>query len=630
MINRLYLTLLLLILLGLSACQTGPSKKIVNPVETLAVAAEQTGDHATAAKHYLELAETGSEPQKSTYYLKAGQNFWLAQQSEQSRQAISQIDNALLDRSQQIDAAILQAQLDLELQRAAQTLTTLVSVDLELASPTQQQSILQIQIEAYAITENWLEKAITHIKLATYLAERNAISSNQQQLWQSLMMLSAENLQHFNPSTPPAIDSGWFSLAYLVQTYKTNPQALAGTIADWKIRYPNHPADPILYESLISKVSLDIPQHPKNIAVLLPETGNFALVSQAIRQGIMAAYFDDNQSTHINFYAVETNNQTGSNVLLRYREAIEQGANLIIGPLDKEAVNILAQAESLPIPVLALNRLTPGTQARNLIQFGLAPEDDAIAVADYASKKGYQRALVLAPHSPWGSRLVTAFSTEWEENGGKVINAAYYPEKQSDFSNIIEPLLSVKSSQARYQTLKKTVAVPLEYEPRRRQDIDFIFLVARPQQARQLMPQLKFHHSGLLPIIATSHAYTGFPDPRENIDLNGLVISDIPWVFDDIATSDTAYQALQKNEKAYFDKLKRFYALGIDSYRLIPALNHLTEVADAQFNGVTGNLSIDHAGHVYRETRWATFKNGKLLPLTPVTVIEPVSSAARQ
>ena len=134
------------------------------------------------------------------------------------------------------------------------------------------------------------------------------------------------------------------------------------------------------------------------------------------------------------------------------------------------------------------------------------------------------------------------------------------------------------------------------------------------------MPQLKFHHSGQLPIIATSHAYTGYADPKENIDLNGLVFSDIPWVFDDIAKTDPAYYALQQNDENYFDKLKRFYALGVDSYRLIPMLNQLTQTADAQFNGVTGSLSIDHAGHVHRNTRWATFKNGKLYPLTaPVT-----------
>lgn len=619
MINRLFLTALLLILLGLSACQTSPPKKPVSPIETLAVTAEQIGDYATAAKHYLELAEVTSDPEKSLYYLKAAQNFWLARQPTDAHHALSQSDRSLLSPSHQIDAAIVQAQLDMRAQQAVQALNSLTSIDIDSASASQQKTILQLQIEAYAITNNWLDKAISHIALAELLTDSNAKTINQQQLWQSLMKLPAETLQHFNPGAPPAIDSGWFSLAYLVQSYKTNPQALASSIAEWQKRYPQHPADPDFYETFINKVSLDIAQYPENIAVLLPESGNFALASHAIQQGILAAYFADNKSSKIQFYAVETDSQTGnSNVLQRYHQAVQQGANLIIGPLDKDAVQILAQAESLPIPVLALNQLEPGTQAKNLIQFGLSPEDDAIAVADYASHQGYQRALILAPHSSWGSRLVNAFNNRWNANDGEIISSAYYPQKQSDFSNVIEPLLSIKNSQVRYRTLKKTVGVPLEYQPRRRQDVDFIFLVARPQQARQLMPQLKFHHSGQLPIIATSHAYTGYADPKENIDLNGLIINDIPWVFDDIAKNEPSYQALQQNEKNYFDKLKRFYALGVDSYRLIPELNQLTQVPDTQFNGVTGNLTINNAGHVHRQTRWATFKNGKLYPLESV------------
>jgi uncharacterized protein len=50
-------------------------------------------------------------------------------------------------------------------------------------------------------------------------------------------------------------------------------------------------------------------------------------------------------------------------------------------------------------------------------------------------------------------------------------------------------------------------AETLEYEPRRRQDADFLFLAARPNEALLMRPQLRFHYAGDLPIYATSSLY---------------------------------------------------------------------------------------------------------------------------
>ncbi len=79
-------------------------------------------------------------------------------------------------------------------------------------------------------------------------------------------------------------------------------------------------------------------------------------------------------------------------------------------------------------------------------------------------------------------------------------------------------------SKLRYESLKRTLtaAIKIGFEPRRRQDIDIIFLIARPLKARQLVPQFKFHRSGQLPVVATSHAYTGAKNKQQDIDLNGL------------------------------------------------------------------------------------------------------------
>ena len=96
-----------------------------------------------------------------------------------------------------------------------------------------------------------------------------------------------------------------------------------------------------------------------------------------------------------------------------YQAAAGYRPDLIIGPLDKSAVERLAQQSGLSVPTLALNygpRSAWG--AANLWQFGLAPEDDAAAAAEQAIARGMRRAAVLFADDDWGDAWVLAFSTD--------------------------------------------------------------------------------------------------------------------------------------------------------------------------------------------------------------------------
>jgi hypothetical protein len=169
-------------------------------------------------------------------------------------------------------------------------------------------------------------------------------------------------------------------------------------------------------------------------------------------------------------------------------------------------------------------------------------------------------------------------------------------------------------SEQRYRALKNVVGRSLDFEPRRRQDIDFVFILARPLKARQLVPQLKFHRSGRLPLFATSHAYTGHADPQQDIDLNDLFITDIPWMFAAETNDDPAYLTLQGQPQA-MGGLLRLYAMGVDAYRLLPELNQLNSDNSMAFQGATGRLSVNELGQVQREMQWGRFRQGSLQPL---------------
>ena len=286
------------------------------------------------------------------------------------------------------------------------------------------------------------------------------------------------------------------------------------------------------------------------------------------------------------FYRVDTA-EGSSNVRQQYERAIAEGAQIVIGPLNKLALQVLTESGTLPVPVLALNQLSGGMFIDNLYQFGLAPEDEARAVAKFAQQKGYTRSLVLAPDNDWGRRIVNAFNDDWLFSGGDTISTGWYDPKKNDFSATVRPLM------------------------RQRAGADFVFLVARPQLARQLMPQMRFHRLGRKPVIATSHIYTGKADARQDVDLNRIRIMDMPWMFPELAESDPAYQQLESLKLSNLARLKRLYALGADAYRLLPNLTDL-QYNGSQFQGATGMLSIDNAGYIHRGLLPAYFSKGLL------------------
>ena len=611
MTQRFYLSLFIILILSLSACGGVTKHSPSSESADAAQAAELAGDYYAAAEQYQVLAEKTIGRLQSHYYLRAALAFWLAKDSSRSNESLNKVLRKLLDENQKFDAAILEATLALNDDNAEHALVALSSFDNQHLNDTKNRRLLALRIQAYAITQNWLKKINNHLLLAQLLSNSER-QQNQQELWQSLLSMTPQSLDLFNPGIPPTVESGWFELAYIVQSYQENIDAFIVALDNWKRDYPNHPADPALYSDIL-KTRTKLPKELKHIAILLPETGPYKSAADAIKQGIIASHFQANSNAELHFYPITTE---PNNVLQQYQQAVDNDASIVIGPLAKKSVEILIESEKLNVPVLALNRLSTDAKLDNLFQFGLAPEDDAVAIANYASGQGYKRTVVLSPNNNWGERVSKAFNDQWLENDGILLNQGLYDSNQNDFSNVIKPILGLKASTQRYNSLKQTLGLSLEFEPRRRQDIDFIFIAAKPLKARQLVPQLKFHRSGTMPIIATSQAFSGRKNSQQDIDLNNLLITDIPWIFADDSFNDPVYNALKQQQAEHFNKLIRLYALGTDAYRLTSELNRLSRSADFIFAGATGNLSINKSKHIHRETRWGIFTQSSLSPVS--------------
>jgi outer membrane PBP1 activator LpoA protein len=616
MTQRFSTLFMLLVLLALTACQpiSMDTKPSAPEMTALISEAEKQGDYAVAAEDYLaQVAESEGALKSAFQYRAAMMQYELGELAEADA-LLAETNLEQLSPREQLTANLLRADIALLNLDGQQALTHLDKIDFDSANEVQQKRILELRITAYDLTENSLEKALAHIKLDPMLPESEK-ENNRLALWQTLLKMTPQALDLYNPGQPPAEDSGWFALAYAFKAYENNPEAMEVAIEDWQYSYPNHPADIEQLKKSI-KTPLRLPQQLDLIGILLPDSGPAANAAQAIRQGIIAAHFNARSNVRLQFYDVQTgNNPDSNNVISQYDKAVADGANIVIGPLDKTSVELLAAHDALTIPVLALNRINEDIEQNNFFQFALAPEDDARNQAEYANKMGYKRAIVLSPRNDWGDRVAEAFTNEWRNSGGQLVTRAKYNETENDYSHILTPILGVDSSVQRYQNLRRTLGKSLEFEPRRRQDVDFLFMVGRPLKARQLLTQLRFHRSGKLPILATSHAYGGEANAQQDIDLNGLIFTDIPWMFTEQSQQDPAYAAVRRQATGDIGSFVRLAALGVDAYRMIPFLTAMSGSEDEKYNGATGILTINEQGQIERTMSFATIRNGLIEPL---------------
>lgn len=421
--------------------------------------------------------------------------------------------------------------------------------------------------------------------------------------WRALTRLpNAELAVHAGHRDP--VISGWYRLAQRYRASGIDQSSLNAGLAAWQTQYATHPASAYL-ETLLAEIER-ARILPRQIGVVLPFDGDYAQASQAVRDGILTAWYGDRsaQRPTLKFYA------SGSDITLAYQQAVSEGAEAIIGPLTKDGVKALADLDTLSTPVLALN-VPPGTSmaaAEQLYSFALLPEGEAKQVASFAYTQGHRRVLLIGPSNTWGNRLLEAYRNQWETLGGEVVAEQRFSKGDGEFSNAVKRALNIDFSAARAATLRADLSRAIEFEPRRRQDIDAVLIAARPQDGRQLLPQLRYYRAENIATFATSHVYAGVADPSLDHDLNGLVFGDMPWLFG--LRDPNSFASAHQNWRDMPRGLQRLFAFGLDAYRVMPQLHQLKYQPLTRFDGVTGVLSADDTGVLHRQLVWLRFNNG--------------------
>lgn len=555
------------------------------------------GDHAAAARSYEAAARSAAEPDRNTYWLAAAAH-WIAGGD------LNAAETAIAMLAPPISAAETRERLRLDVElalargdskRAAALLRDIPEgEDAAVLATRARVQFGSLQVPAAVTT------LMSRDRLLNNAADRQ---ENQRFIVEGIGTALARGADGRAPAGADAELAGWLELGRILSDAQAGALGAPRRLQGWRERYPAHPASPSLWQGLVERPAAagDL---PRQIALLLPLSGRAESAGAAVRDGFLAAYYDDGSAARprLRIYDVAVRDAPSS-----YLQALADGSDFVVGPLTREEVASLATLADGRATTLALNFLPDGVAVPDrFYQYALSPEDEARLAARRILAEGRTSGVSLAPQSDWGRRVQAAFADEFAAGGGQLVDHADYPPATVDFNDLLRRLL---------QTTGQKGSAP-------RVDAQFIFVAAQPVHGRLIRTQLRFNYASALPMYATSDIFD--VAGQGNVDLDGVMFPDMPWVLEPFGPPAAARETAERTWPARSGQLGRLHAFGYDAFRMIGELRRLRGGGSTPLPGLTGRLAIDGQGRVRRELDWAQVVNGRpnLLP-PPMSAVPP-------
>jgi uncharacterized protein len=572
----------------LAACSLVKQEQAPADKQEYAAHLVRDGKHAEAAQAYAELSV--ERPANHDDYALLSSEQWLAAGNiAAAKQAFATV-SADARTKLPIPRALVAAEIALAENDGARAILELDQIGIPTAAD-QAQNYWLIRGRSAFLTGHPVEGTRAMVERERYLMDPAALRANREELFLKVRSAAERGQSLKPPAKTDPIVVGWLDLGPVAVALARDPLRAAASLAAWRRLYPQHPAN----DSVLAMASTQIAaatEFPDQIALLLPLSGRTEAVGVAVRDGFIAAYLEQDPAARprLRIYDV-----AAESVASAYTHAVSDGAGFVVGPLTKEDVAAVVPLSDGRVPVLALNFLGDSVSTpRTFFQFALSPEDEARIVARRAVADGRLNGVVIVPGSDWGNRVAAAFADELSHLGGVVLDSQRYETSQADFSDIIKQVLQVHVVKGEPST--------------HRTDAAFVFVAGSAGVARQILPQLKFHYAGDVPVYSTSDSFD--PDPAANSDIDGLLFPDMPWMVADDPVTAQIRDGVRAAWPARTARLNRLYAFGFDAYRLVPALRSKSPAQASEISGVTGKLHLDNHNRIHRDLDWAQIKNG--------------------
>ncbi|MDO2436316.1 penicillin-binding protein activator [Aeromonas veronii] len=559
------------------------------------------------AQWYLEQVDPAKPAEAFTWQMLAARSYLALGQAKPASALFQQLQKQAKDPVQKAQLQLLQAHLLLAQGHANQALILLEGKpEVVLDADTQkdwyrQRVVLQLDIN------NKFGAAKSLIALEPYLNQSEQ-ATNHQQIWSLLKSMTPSTLQALEEAPAPDVTTGWLRLAALVNEFGAQPNLLARQLAGWKRDFPNHPAQkdmPAGLGDLAATASTSVQQ----IAVLLPLSGNLEPQGAAIRNGMLMSYKENQGQFTLNFYDTQSKS-TGD----LYKQAIQEGADMIIGPLLKDRVEELLKANPT-VPVLALNELDKPVVNDTTYYFSLSAAADAAQAAQYLYTQGYRKPLLIAAQGRIGYSSIKAFEQSWATlSQDKPVVATF--GARNEVQGMVKNALSGRSTARAGEVVQLSDAAP--------RSIDAVYVVANSLETRMIKPyvDVSVNPMGSLPIYTSSRGYDSSATEVAS-ELNGMHIADMPLLLGGYEKQREQIALLWPQTQG---DLLRLFAMGYDAVSLAENLQQMRKVGGMQQAGMSGQLSVDAQGNIVRMLSWGTYQNGKLVDENAVQQLEEPSN----
>jgi outer membrane PBP1 activator LpoA protein len=563
----------------LSACATmsesgAPPAAVSSPDADRAEEFYAQGDFDRAAGAFLDLARTRRGDEAAHYQLRAAEAMRERGDFDGAARALGDLKRRRLHGDEPFRLDLLDAEIALQRNDPARA-RALLMID-EGVPENLRLRALELRARADAAAGDPFASAQTRAQLDRLLVGTDR-EQNRQQLLDTLSKLDVETLKpRFDSLQPNDPLRPWVEQALRKQ----------GRTLARELPRPSLPVG-TMRPGQDGALQAEGYQPSRRVALLLPLNAQLAGVANAIRDGFLAAYFADSPERRPELRIYDAG-KTPADAIAAYQKAVADGADRVVGPLQRESVGQLFH-QPLSTRVLALNHPDTGeVPPAGSAEYGLLPETEGAQVAERLRERGIAAAAVIVAEADWAERAARAFRAQFEAAGGVVVGETRLREKDVNFATAITQATAGLGADGA------------------------VFISLRPQQARLLLPQLKIANV-TAPVFATSHIYSGDGNATLDRDLDGVEFCDAPWLFGPLpGKPDRSQMSGQIASANGFGA--RLFAFGMDAYALLPYVDWLIGHPESYLGGATGELTADNFGRVHRLVSWARFVNGMPQP----------------
>lgn len=349
------------------------------------------------------------------------------------------------------------------------------------------------------------------------------------------------------------------------------------------------------------KMRLKERQTVRHLAILLPFKGKYQQVSTQIRNGLLKAYMLSKRNIELSFY----DSSEIDEVAQRYRQARQDGADLVIGPLTKEAIEALL-AENIS-DFLALNNVDNA----DIKAFNFRSQSESLQITQQLQQMQYQRIGILSSESSRDTSTAMELRAKWLNTPENHALLHQYPLKNPNLRKALGGLINEEASQARYNNLRWLLRQKLEFFPRTRQDLQAIVLIGNANQVAVFHPQFEFFQLDI-PVYATSNLTPShLQNIERNQDLAKVIFPTMPAVF----KAHTLNTPLE--------------AFGWDSFLLATQLSNLAPNL-CLTEGQGGLLYQDEDQQIDKKLIWAQYSDNGILMRWVAPAPSPENKDERQ